>query len=72
MLIYRSKTMVTKKKSTTEKEERRRVKVGKLNLSKETMKDLSTREKSRVKGGIAADTDRCIFRTVVCTLGCSR
>lgn len=65
----RSKTMVSKKKSTNEKEKRGRVKVGKLSLDKETVKDLSTREKSRVKGG-AADTPRCVFKTAVCTIGC--
>ena len=63
--------MVSKKKSTNERETRGKVKVGKLNLSKETIKDLSSKEKSRVKGG-AADTPRCIFKTAVCTLGCSR
>ena len=61
--------MVTKRKSTAEKEKRGRVKVGKLNLSKETIKDLSPKEKSRVKGG-AANTPKCIFETVVCSLGC--
>lgn len=39
--------MVTKKKST----QKRRVKVGKLKLKKETVKDLSRGEGTKVKGG---------------------
>ena len=63
--------MVTKKKSTNEKEKRGRVQVGKLSLSRETIKDLSPKEKSRIKGG-AANTTKCIVETVVCSLGCLR
>ena len=59
--------MVTKKKSTNEKEKRGRVKVGKLSLSRETIKDLSPDEKRRVKGG-ADDTYKCLVATVVCTI----
>jgi len=52
--------MVAKKKSTGGKEQRGRVQVGKLNLSKETIKDLSPKEKSRVKGGAAtAGSEKC-------------
>jgi len=39
--------MVTKKKST----QKSRVKVGKLKLNKETVKDLSRGETTKVKGG---------------------
>ncbi len=68
--------MVTKKKSTDEKEkEKGRVRVGKLNLNRETIKDLSPEEKRRIKGGAADRTqpyDECLVRTIVCTLGCRR
>ena len=63
--------MVTKKKSTNEKEKRGRVQVGKLSLSRETIKDLSPEEKSRIKGG-ATPTPKCLVETMVCSLGCSR
>jgi hypothetical protein len=44
--------MVTKKKSTGEKEaKRRKVTVRKLNLNKETVMDLSLAERKRIKGG---------------------
>ena len=44
--------MVTKKKSTGEKEEKKgRLKVGQLKLKKETVKDLTGREARQVKGG---------------------
>ena len=43
--------MVTKKKSTGEKEAKRgRIEVGKLKLNKETVKDLTTGEKKKVRG----------------------
>ncbi len=43
--------MVTKHKSTREQNaSKRRVKVGKLQLNKETLKDLSASEKARIKG----------------------
>ena len=68
--------MVTKKKSTQEKEKKRgRIQVGKLSLNRETIKDLSPEEKSRIKGGAADRTqpyDECIVRTIVCTVGCRR
>jgi len=57
--------MVTKKKSSDErKKEKGRVKVGKLNLNKETIKDLSPEEKSRIKGGATANQTR----ELLCTL----
>ena len=59
--------MVSKKKNTTEKEKRGRVQVGKLGLSKETIKDLSPKEKSRVKGGATALTPKC--NSDVCSVG---
>ncbi len=47
--------MVTKKKSTGEKEAKRsKIKIGKLKLNKETVMDLSRAEKKRIKGGQAA------------------
>jgi hypothetical protein len=45
--------MVTKKMSTSEKEKRGRVQLGKLSLSREAIKDLSPKEKSRIKGAAA-------------------
>lgn len=50
--------MVTKsKKSGTKKG---RVKVGKLSLNKETVKNLSAGEKRRVKGGVGVATGLCL------------
>jgi natural product precursor len=52
--------MVTKSKAHTigEKEEKKgRVKVGKLKLNKETVKDLTNSEAKRVKGGQAWNAD---------------
>ena len=44
--------MVMKQKSTVEKEEKkRRVTVGKLKLSRETVKDLTGGEQKEIKGG---------------------
>lgn len=46
--------MVTKKKSTSETEGTKgRVKVGRLNLNKETVKDLAEAEAKKVQGGKA-------------------
>ena len=46
--------MVTKKKSTSEKEAKKnRVQLKKLTLNKETVKDLSSSDKKKVKGGRA-------------------
>jgi hypothetical protein len=47
--------MVTKKKNTSEQEAKKgRIKVGKLKLSKETVKDVNTREVRKVRGGVGA------------------
>jgi hypothetical protein len=47
--------MVTKKKSTITKEAKKgRVKIGKLKLSKETVKDLNARGIRKVMGGVIA------------------
>ena len=46
--------MATKKKSTSEKAKRGRVQLGKLGLSRETIKDLSSAEKKQIKGGAGA------------------
>jgi hypothetical protein len=46
--------MVAKKKSTSEKEKKGRVQLGKLSPSREAIKDLSRKEKSRIKGGAAS------------------
>ena len=44
--------MVTKSKKTGAA--KGKVKVGKLNLEKETLKDLTTSKKRQIKGGLAA------------------
>ncbi len=44
--------MVTKKKSKADEKKKGRVKVGKLNLNKETVRDLTPGEKKQVGGGI--------------------
>ena len=45
--------MVTKRKSTSEKEMKKgRVKVGKLKFNKETVKDLVGNEGKQIKGGL--------------------
>ena len=59
--------MVTRKKSSDEKKEKKsKVRVEKLNLNRETIKDLSIQEKGRIKGGAKRETnpDHCE------TLGC--
>ena len=61
--------MVSKNKSTNEKK-RGTVQVGKLSLSKETIKDLSPKEKSRIKGGATAQTPKC--NSDVCSIGICR
>jgi hypothetical protein len=43
--------MVTKSKKQTAGEKRGRVKVGKLKLNKETVKDLSASEVKKIRGG---------------------
>jgi hypothetical protein len=46
--------MVTKKKTTTKATKKSRVKVGKLKVNKETVKDLTGDESKKVKGGVGA------------------
>ncbi len=58
--------MVTKKKSPSTKSAKKgRVKIGKLKLSKETIKDLTDKNQSRVKGGARPR----INGSTACTLG---
>ena len=47
--------MVTKRKGTSGTKEKRQVKVGKLNLNKETVKDLGDAETRKVMGGAARE-----------------
>jgi hypothetical protein len=60
--------MVSKKKNANDKQETKaRVKVGKLQLNKETLRDLTAAEHKQVKGGQnppANDTER-----VTCSCG---
>ena len=63
--------MVTKKKSTGEKEAKRgRVMVGKLKLNKETVMDLSPGEKKRIKGGLDKTKPFNLCYMDVRTMGC--
>ena len=55
--------MVTKTKTA----KKGKVKVGKLGLKKESVKELSTKEKRRVKAGYAIQTAGCT-REVICYL----
>ena len=50
-----------------------RVKVGKLNLNKETVKDLTANEQKQLKGGVAARTKKCgdFPRTVDTACNCA-
>ena len=58
--------MVTKKQRTVQKVATKRVNVGNLQLNKETIRDLSIREKKGINGGVrpgqetapAGDSDR--------------
>ena len=60
--------MVTKKKSTGEKEAKRgRVKVGKLKLNKETVKNLSVSDKKLIQGGAIRQPRATAFS---CDAGC--
>jgi hypothetical protein len=43
--------MVTKSKAASKEQKRSRVKVGKLKLNKETIKDLRGKEAKEIKGG---------------------
>lgn len=56
--------MVTKSKDTGVKK-KGKVKVDKLNLNKETVKDLTSREKKEIKGAAPA---RDTLATALCTL----
>ena len=60
--------MVTKKRSKDEEEEKIRVKVGKLKLDKETVKDLTSDEAQQVKGGTGncAGSQIAVGQTVAC------
>ena len=53
-MVTRSRNSATKKKNT--------VKVGKLKVNKETVKDLSGAEKKKVKGGLATQTPAGLIR----------
>ena len=55
--------MVTKNKTA----KKGKVKVGKLKLKRETVKELSTKEKRRVKAGAAIQTAGCT-REIICYL----
>jgi hypothetical protein len=54
-MVTKSRKGVTGGKNQT----KGRTKVGKLNLSKETLKDLSSGEQKKVKGGVAPKTKLC-------------
>jgi hypothetical protein len=58
--------MVTKKESASEKEKKGRVQLGKLSVSRETIKDLSPKEKNRIKGGAANVEVKITYTVVVC------
>ena len=64
--------MVTKKKSTEADEETGRVKVRKLPLNKETVKDLTPGEKKQIGGGLSLATIGSAVKSVVPlrTTGC--
>jgi len=56
--------MVTKNKNQAEKEvTKSRVKMGKLQLQKETIKDLAPREQKQIKGGKAVEIAACTQRS---------
>jgi len=63
--------MVKKKKSTEKKQANKgRAKVGKLQLNKETIKELTAQEEKRLRGGrrpIKTD-DTCLV--IACSVGC--
>lgn len=65
--------MVTKSKKQTagEKEQKKsRVKVGKLKLNKETVKDLTGSDEKKVKGGMLPPTRRTPWVSCGQTCGC--
>jgi len=55
--LKEAETMVTKSKKTGAA--KGKVKVGKLNLEKETLKDLTTSKKRQIKGGVIAAKCAC-------------
>jgi len=65
--------MTTTKKTTDDTENQKgRVKVDKLRLNKETVRDLSTEEKGRIKGGAAANSGKvtCVLETIATCVFC--
>ncbi len=66
--------MVTKQKSSDERKKKKgRVQVGKLSLNRETIKDLSPEEKSRIKGAAVEKKTiaiGCIVETVATCMFC--
>jgi hypothetical protein len=48
--------MVTKKKSTAKVEKKGRIKLGKLEVRRETIKDLAADDKKKIKGGVLTKT----------------
>jgi hypothetical protein len=61
--------MVTKNKPS----EKKKVKVGKLKLNKDTVKDLTGGEEKRVRGGAAKDKTLIVCPSEFCvTLSCIR
>lgn len=55
--------MVTKKKNVGQNTAKnRRVKVGKLKVKKETLKNLDPKDGQKIKGGGKPISDRCITR----------
>ena len=46
--------MVTKSRTSKQEEKKRKVKVGKLQLNEETVKDLTGSDAKRIRGGAAA------------------
>jgi len=70
-------TMTTRKQNTDKSEKTEgRVKVDRLRLKKETIKDLSAAEKNRIKGGAAGATGvtslkpTCILETIATCVFC--
>jgi len=68
-MVNRSKKAGTGAKKQT----KGRVQVGKLNLNKETVKNLTAREQKKLKGAVAARTGQCgdFPRTVDTVCNCA-
>jgi hypothetical protein len=62
--------MVTKNKNRDEKAAKSRVKVGKLQLSKETIKDLTPGKQKLVQGGKMEEFPETNCRTCSCRAPC--